>query len=483
MFGQRIRRVEDPRLLRGLGEYVDDIAAPGALHLAFVRSPYAHARIRGVATAAASALPGVAGVFTAGSLGPANGPHPHPTWFQPNDALRAAINPTLHPEHIRLLAAGDVRFVGEPVAVVAAINRYVAEDAARLVELDLDPLPVNTDPERALDADTPLVQPDRGTNLSLHFTVSKGDAGAAFAAAHTIVEGTFMMERQTGVPLEARGALAVPDRRGGITVWSSNQAPHWLRDAIVRCLGVPEARLRVVAPDVGGGFGVKSMVYPEELVVAELARRLRRPVRWIDTRRESFLSAIQSRGQRHRISLALDADGLILGLRDDYLVDAGASNVENLIVPYNTTSHLQGVYRIPALAIECTCVLTNKAPLSAYRGAGRPEAAFAMERIMDRAARKLGVDPAELRRRNMVSAAEMPYDAGILYRDGRQLVVDGGDFPAALDGVLEAIAYAEFREEQAVARRAGRYLGIGLGTYIEGTGVGPFETARRSAAP
>ncbi len=478
MFGQRIRRVEDPRLLRGLGEYVDDIAAPGALHLAFVRSPYAHARIVGVDTTAAAALPGVAGVFTAESLGAANGPHPHPTWFPPNDALRAAINPTLHPEHIRLLAAGDVRFAGEPVAVVAASNRYVADDATRLVELNLHPLPVNTDPERALDADTPLVQPDHGTNLSLHFTVTKGDADAAFAAAHTIVEGTFTMERQTGVPLEARGALGVPDRRGGLTVWSSNQAPHWLRDAIVRCLGIPEARLRVIAPDVGGGFGVKSMVYPEELVVAELARRLNRPVRWMDTRRESFLSAIHSRGQRHRISLALDAEGHILGMRDDYLVDAGASNVENLIVPYNTTSHLQSVYRIPALAIECTVVLTNKAPLSAYRGAGRPEAIFAMDRIVDRAARALGMDPAELRRRNMVTAQEMPYDAGILYRDGKQLVLDGGDFHGALDGVLAALRYDELRAEQAAGRAEGRHIGIGFGTYIEGTGVGPFETAR-----
>ena len=478
MFGQRIRRVEDPRLLRGLGEYVDDVTAPGALHLAFVRSPYARALIQAIDSSAAMALPGVVAVFTGESLGAANGPHPHPTWFPPNDILRAAINPTLHPERIRLLAAGDVRFVGEAVAVVAATNRYLAEDGARAVEVEYDPLPANVDPERALDPETPLVQPDHDSNLSLHFTVRKGDPDAAFAAAPVVVNGTFTMERQTGVPIEPRGTLAVPDRRGGLTVWSSNQAPHWLRDAIVRCLGVPEARLRVLAPDVGGGFGVKSMVYAEELVVAELARRLNRSVRWMDTRRESFLTAIQSRGQRHRISLALDSDGRILGLRDEYLVDGGASNVENLIVPYNTTSHLQGVYRIPALAIECSVVLTNKAPLSAYRGAGRPEAIFAMDRIIDRAARAIGIDPVELRRRNMVTAAEMPYDAGILYRDGKQLVLDGGDFPAALDGVVAHIGYAAFRDEQAAARREGRFLGIGFGTYIEGTGVGPFETAR-----
>jgi carbon-monoxide dehydrogenase large subunit len=485
VFGQRIRRVEDPRLLRGRGEYVDDLAAPGALHLAFVRSPYAHATIEGIDDSAARALPGVAVVFTAQQFGASNGPHPHPTWFPPNDALRRAIRPTAHPETIRLLAEGDVRFVGEPVAVVAATDRYLAEDAARLVEVTYDPLPANVDPERALDLETPLVQPDRGTNLALHFTVTKGEPERAFDTAAHVVSATVRMARQTGVPIEPRGSVAVPDRRDGLTVWSSNQAPHWLRDAIMRCLGVKESRLRVLAPDVGGGFGVKSMVYPEELVVAELARRLGRPVRWMDTRRESFLTAVQSRDQRHELSLALDADGRILGLRDRYLVDGGASNVENLIVPYNTTSHLQGMYRIPSLEAECTVVLTNKAPLSAYRGAGRPEAIFALDRILDRAARALAMDPAELRRRNILTAEEMPYDAGILYRDGRPLVLDAGDFRGALDAALEAAGYDAFRAEQQAARTADdggpgsrRHIGIGIGTYIEGTGVGPFETAR-----
>ena len=478
MIGARVRRVEDPRLLRGRGEYVDDLPTTGALHIALVRSTYARADIGAIDSEAAAAMRGVVAIVTGASLGERNGPFPHPTWFPANAALSAEIDPTLHPESIRLLAVGRTRFAGEPIAAVVATDRYAAEDAARRIVVDYAPLPVLTDPERALDDDAPLVQEERGTNLAAHFTVRKGNVDPIFADAAHVVEGEFRMGRQTGVPIEARGTVAVPDRRGGLTVWSSTQAPHWLRDALVRCFGLSEGRLRVVAPDVGGGFGVKSMVYPEELLVAALALQLGRPVRWTDTRRESFLSGIHSRSQRHRIALALDADGRILALRDAYLVDAGSSNVEALVVPYNTTAHLQSIYRIPAVEIECTVVLTNKAPLSAYRGAGRPEAVFAMERILDRAARQTGIDPMELRRINAVRADEMPYDAGIPYRDGQRLVVDGGDFPKALEMALESAGYASFRDEQATARAAGRHIGIGIAGYIEGTGVGPFETAQ-----
>jgi len=482
--GTSVRRLEDPRILRGASEYVDDVPAADALHVALVRSQYGHARLAGIRTEAAARMPGVAAVVTGEDLGPANGPFAHPTWFDARPALKAAIDAMLQPEVIRLLAVERARFAGEPIVAVVADDRYRAEDAARLVEVDYEPLPAIVDPERAEDAGAPLVNPDWGTNRAGHFRVMKGNPEAAFRGADVVVRGRFTIPRQTGAPIEARGVVARPDRRtGGLTVWSSTQAPHWLRDALVASLGLAENQLRVIAPDVGGGFGVKSMVYPEELLVCLLARRLGRAVKWIDTRTEHFLSSIQSRSQRHDVELALRTDGTILGLRDRYLVDAGVSNVEALVVPYNTTAHLQGTYRIPALEVECTIVVTNKAPLSAYRGAGRPEAVFAMERILDRAARALALDPVELRRRNTITADEMPFDAGILYRDGNPLVLDGGDYVACLDRAVEEIGVNAFRRDQAAAREAGRYLGFGVATYVEGTGVGPYEIARVTVEP
>ena len=482
--GTSVRRVEDPRILRGLTEYVDDIEAADALHVALVRSQYGHARITDVRTDTAAAMPGVRAVVRAADLGPLNGPFPHPTWFPARPALAAAIDPVLQPEVLRALATDRVRFVGEPIAAVVADDRYRAEDAVRTVEVDYEPLPAIVDPERAEDPDAPLVNPEWGTNRAGHFTVRKGDPDAAFREAAHVVRGRFVTPRQTGAPIEPRGIIARPDRRtGGLTVWSATQAPHWLRDALVASLGLSEGQVRVIAPDVGGGFGVKSMVYPEELLVCILALRLGRAVKWTDTRTEHFQTTIQSRSQRHDVELALAADGRILGLRDHYLVDGGVSNVEALVVPYNTTGHLQGTYRIPSLEIDCTIVVTNKAPLSAYRGAGRPEAVFAMERILDRAAREVGIDPVELRRRNTVTAGEMPFDAGILYRDGNQVVLDGGDYVACLDRAIADIGLEDFRREQAAAREAGRYLGFGVASYVEGTGVGPYEVARVAVEP
>ena len=482
LIGSNIRRLEDPRILRGHSEYVDDIEAAGALHVALVRSPYGHARIGAIRSGRALELDGIMSILSAADLGAANGPFPHPTWFPAVPALAAATQPELRPESIHLLARERVRFMGESVALVVATDRYTAEDAVRLVEVDYEPLPANVDPERSLES--ALINPEWGTNQAGHFRVVKGDVPDAFARAAHTVRGRFVTPRQTGVPIEPRGVLARPDRRsGGVTVWSSTQTPHWLRDALTTSLGISEDRIRVVAPDVGGGFGVKSMVYPEELLLPWLALHLGRSVKWIDTRMEHFQSAIQSRSQRHDVELALDPDGRILGLRDHYLVDAGVGNVEALVVPYNTAAHLQGTYRIPAVDIDCTIVLTNKAPLSAYRGAGRPEAVFAMERILDRAAVELGIDPVALRRMNTITAAEMPYDAGILYRDGRPLVLDGGDYVACLDRAIQAIDLVAFRRNQAAARAEGRYLGFGSAAYVEGTGVGPYETARVAIEP
>jgi len=478
VFGTSVGRVEDRRLVSGQGEFVDDLVVPNALHVAVVRATYAHALIRSIDASAASAMPGIVAVETAHSLGLANGPFPHPTWFPPAKALQDRISPKLQPEVIRLLADEKVRYVGEPVAAVVATDRYLADDAARLVVVDYEPLPVVTDPEQGLAVDAPLLNEEWGDNLAAHFVTGNGDVDAVFAAAERIVSRRIALPRSTPTPIENRGVVAVPERRtGGVTVWSASQQPHWLRDGLVRVLGITGGRIRVVAPDVGGGFGIKSMVYPEELLVPTLALRYGRPVRWTDTRRENFVTATHARDQIHDIELALRPDGTILGLRDRFLVDAGASNVECLVCPYNSAAHLPGPYRIPALRLECLTVLTNKSPNAAARGAGRPEAVFAMEGILDAAADELGLDRVEIRRRNTLRSEEMPYDHGILYRDGAPLVIDGGDFVACLEDALGTVGFASFRTEQAQAREGGRYLGIGVAAYIEGTGVGPYESA------
>jgi carbon-monoxide dehydrogenase large subunit len=478
IFGASVGRVEDRRLVLGDGEFVDDLVVPNAVHVAVVRASYAHARIRSIDVAAAAAMPGVVAVETAATLGATNGPFPHPTWFPPAKALQDHVHPRLRPEVIRLLADDKVRYAGEPVVAIVAADRYLADDAAHAVVVDYEPLPVVIDAERSLDHDSPLINEDWGDNLAAQFVIGAGDTDEAFAHADRVVRRQISLPRWTPTPVENRGAVAVPERRsGGITVWSASQQPHWLRDALTRVLGLTGGRIRVVAPDVGGGFGVKSMVYPEELLVATLALRYGRPVRWTDTRRENFVSATHARDQHHDIELALRADGTILGLRDRFLVDAGASNVECLVCPYNSAAHLPGPYRIPNLRIECLTALTNKTPNAAARGAGRPEAVFAMEGILDAAADELGIDRVEIRRRNTILAEEMPYDHGILYRDGAPLVIDGGDYPGCLEDALGAVGFEGFREEQARLLDEGRYLGIGVGGYIEGTGVGPYESA------
>jgi carbon-monoxide dehydrogenase large subunit len=478
VFGSSVGRVEDRRLVLGEGEFVDDLPIANALHVSVVRSTYAHARIRSIDTSVAAAMPGVVAVETAATLGSRNGPFPHPTWFPPAKALQDRIHPKLQPEVIRLLADDKVRYVGEPLVAVVATDRYLADDAARTVLVDYEPLPVVVDPEAALAPDATLLNETWGDNIAAHFVTGSGDVEAAFAGADRVVRRRVALPRSTPTPVENRGVVAVPERRsGGVTVWSASQQPHWLRDGLTRVLGLTGGRIRVVAPDVGGGFGVKSMVYPEELIVPTLALRYRRPVRWTDTRRENFVTATHARDQIHDIELALRADGTILGLRDRFIVDAGASNVECLVCPYNSAAHLPGPYRIPAMRLECLTVLTNKTPNAAARGAGRPEAVFAMEGILDAAADELGIDRIEVRRRNTIRADEMPYDHGILYRDGAPLEIDGGDYVGCLEDALDAVGFGTFRDEQRRLREDGRYVGVGVAGYIEGTGVGPYESA------
>ena len=470
-------RLEDPAALTGAVAFVDDLSAQGVAFAAIVRSTEPRANLRAIDVAAAAASPGVIEILTAGDLGTLNGPIPHPTWFPPNDALRSEIEVTARQEYLSVFASGHVRYVGEPIAVVVADDPGRAADAARLVFADYDARDVVTTIDQSMAAPpSALVNENWPDNIAARFRISKGDLDGIFASADHVVTSTAHFGRQTGTPIEPRGILADPNREI-FTVWSSNQAPHWLQDALAEHLGLDHSAVRVVAPAVGGGFGIKSMVYPEDLLIPILALRLGRPVKWTEARTEHFLSAVHARDQHHEIELALDTGGTVLGLRDRYVADAGASNLEALIVPYNTAAHLMGCYRIPAVEIECICVLTNKAPLSAYRGAGRPEAVFAMERALDRAADALGMDRAELRRRNLLNGSEMPYEMGIPYRDGHRIKIDGGDFLGDFDAALRQVDYPAWRAEQTRHREEGRFTGIGFATYLEGTGIGPEEVA------
>ncbi len=476
--GRSLRRREDRRLLTGEGQFVADLVLPRMLHAVFVRSPLAHARIRAVDLSRASAAPGVALALNGADLLQMLPPVPEGQLSLPSKWTTFVQHKFLNPRQ-PLLAHDKVRHVGEAVAIIVAESRDQAEDAAELVTLDLEELPPVVDPEAALRPGAPIIHERFDTNLIGAFSVGKGDIDRAFAGAPHRLRRRFYHHRYAAVPLECRGVVSAYDpRTDSVTIWSSTQVVHWLRREAAATLGLPEAQLRVIALDVGGGFGGKGHAYPEDLLVPFLARKLGRPVRWIEERREHFMAATHSRDQLHDVEIGFDDNGRILAMRDDYIVDCGAWNPIGSGVAYNTAVHLTGPYKIEHLAASGRIVATNKVPNAPYRGAGRPEAAFAMERSIDLVARTLGLEPAEVRRRNMIRADEMPYSAGMLYRDGEPIVYDSGDYPGALDKALDAVGGVEaFRRHQAEARRAGRYVGLGIGCYIEGTGVGPFEGA------
>ncbi len=476
--GRSLKRREDRRLLTGKGQFVADLILPRMLHAVFVRSPLAHARIRSVDLTRAAAAPGVAIAINGADLLQLLPPGPEGQIAMPSKWTTTIEHKFLSPRQ-PLLAHDKVRHVGEAIAVIVAETRYQAEDAAELVQADLDPLPAVVDPEAALLPGAPLVHERYETNLIGAFSVGKGSVDQAMAGAPRRIKRRFYHHRYAAVPMECRGVVSDYDRRtDSVTSWSSTQVVHRVRHDIATTLGMPEARVRVIAPDVGGGFGGKGHAYPEDLLMPFLARRLGRAVRWIEDRREHLTCATHSRDQSHGVEIGFDDEGRILAIRDDYIVDCGAWNPIGSGVAYNTAVHLTGPYKIDHLAASGRIVATNKVPNAPYRGAGRPEACFVMERSIDLVARELGLEPAEVRRRNMIRADEMPYSAGLPYRDGEPIVYDSGDYPGALDKVLEAIGgVAVFRRRQEEARREGRYLGLGIGCYIEGTGVGPFEGA------
>jgi aerobic carbon-monoxide dehydrogenase large subunit len=476
LFGASVPRREDPRLLRGEGRFVDDIKLPGMLHAAFVRSPHAHAVVRAIRTAAAAARPDVARVLTFTDL--ERWMKPLPLFGAIPPGLAARVDVSMKQIAQLAMARDRVRHVGEIVAMVVAESRALAEDAAELVEVDYDPLPVVVDMIAGAEAGAPLIHPEWGDNVALRFKTGFGDAAAALAAADVRVRERFHVQRYVGMPMETRGVLAQWDARdGSLTTWNGTQVVHFVQQGLVAALGLPANKIRVIAPDVGGGFGTKATGYPEDLLIPAAAIACRRPVKWIEDRREHMVASAHARHQVHDIEIGATREGQMLVVRDRIWVDLGAYNSWGIVLPYNTVAHLLGPHRVPALEVECRAVVTNKTSNAPYRGAGRPETVYAMDRIVDCLARELSMDPAELRRKNYLDAVDLPYELHIPYRDGNPLVYDSGDFRANLEAALEAIGYDLLRVEQEALRERHVYRGIGISGYVEGTAIGPYEGA------
>jgi len=475
-FGASVRRKEDPRFLRGEGRYVDDIKLPGVLHAAFVRSPHAHARIRTIRTEAARRLPGVAHVFTFGDL--ERWMKPLPLFGAVPPGLAARVPVMMRQIGQLAMCRDEARHVGEIVAMVLAGSRALAEDACELVEVDYEPLAALADAVAAAEPGAPVLYPEWGDNLALSFKTGFGDVEAALRQADARVRERFVIPRYVGMPIETRGVAARWDARdGSLTTWNGTQVVHFVQQGLVAALGLPPHKIRVIAPDVGGGFGTKANGYPEDLLIPAAAIASRRPVKWTEDRREHMMGSAHARAQVHDIEIAARRDGTMLAVRDRIWVDLGAYNSWGIVLPYNTVAHLLGPHRVPNLEVECRGVVTTKTPNAPYRGAGRPETVFAMDRIVDCLARALAMDPAELRRRNYLSAADMPYEIQLPYRDGNPLVYDSGDFRAGLEAALGAVGYEALRAEQARLRERGVHRGIGLSGYVEGTAIGPYEGA------
>ncbi len=460
--GQPLKRKEDPRLIQGLAHYVDDMVLPGMLFAAVVRSPYAHACIRGINTDAAKNAPGVVAVFTGEDIRGKIGNIPCA-----GDLPELKIPP--HPA----LAQDKVRYSGEPVAVVVADDRYRARDAADLVDVDYESLPAVTDPQKALQKNSLLVHEQYKTNRACYWKIEAGFPGKAFKKAHRVVKQRLLNQRLIPVSMEPRGVLAQYDAgEDSLTVWSSTQIPHLLRTQLAAMLGVAEMKVRVITPEVGGGFGSKLNVYGEEALVAWVSRAVGRPVKWMETRRENFVGTIHGRDQINDVEVAVARDGTITALRCRILADLGAYHqLLTPVIPTLTGLLILGAYKIPAVEVEYVGVFTNKMATDAYRGAGRPEATFIIERMVDLVAMELKKDPTEIRLKNFPQPKDFPYavPTGIVY--------DSGDYAAALRKAMGMVGYNRLRAEQKKLWKQGRYLGIGLSSYVEICGLGPSSAA------
>ncbi len=479
-FGARIPRNEDARLLTGRAQFVDDVRLDGMLHVAFRRSEYAHARLLAVDPSAARARDGVVAVYTAADLGDYWRPGP---LLVPPPPIAGLV---FHPATQMPLAKDKVRHVGEPIAMVVATSRYVAEDAVDDIVVDAEPLEAVVDIERALEPGAPLIHESLGSNLAAHVVQRKGDYAAARGGAALVVARRFLYDRGASAAIETRGIVAAWDRSAEqLTLWDTTQAPIPIRNGLAGLLGLLESQVRVIAPFIGGGFGPKIMMfYPEEVLLPWAAMRLGRPLKWIEDRLESFTATTQERGQVHEAELAVDQNGRILGVKDRFVHDTGAYDPYGLTIPINTQCTLLGPYRVPAYESEFTVAFTNKTLVTPVRGAGRQHGVFVMERLLDLAARKLGLDRVEIRRRNYLRPDDFPHDHRIIFQDSAPLVYDSGDYLPALDEAARLVGYERFvRDEQPRLRAEGRRVGIGIVSYVEGTGIGPYEGARVSVEP
>jgi carbon-monoxide dehydrogenase large subunit len=481
LIGKRIRRNEDPRLLTGQALFVDDVNIPGMLHAAFLRSDYAHARLRSIDISQALERPGVVAIYTAEIMGDEWQPGP------PNVSPPPTVEDiTFHSRTQVPLAKGKVRHVGEAIAVVIAESRYIAEDAVEDILVDLEPLEVVADIETALDPGTPLVHEDLESNLACHMIQSKGDYQAAKAEAEVVISRKIEIDRGAAAAMENRGIVAHWEEKSQhLTVWDTTQAPVPIRNGIASRLGLSQSQVRVIAPFIGGGFGPKMMMhYPEEILIPWISVKLCKPIKWIEDRRENFYATTQERCQVHDAEMILTKEGKILGVSHTFLHDSGAYDPYGLTIPLNTESHTTGAYDVPNYYSDLTVVFTNKMFTSPIRGAGRPQGIFVVERLLDVAAKELDIDPVDIRVRNLIPPDAFPYDRGIIDQAFSQLIFDSGDYLPVVEKAVKMIGYEQFiNDEQPRLRAEGRRVGIGIVPFVETTGVGPYEGARVNIEP
>jgi len=460
-FGRAMKRVEDPRLIKGIATYVDDLKLPGVLYAEFVRSPHANAKINSIKTDGAKKLSGVVGIFTGVDVNDKVGTIP----------CASPLPGGKSPDHT-VLAGARAYFVGHPVAVVIAETRAVARDALDLVDVDYEPLPAVIDPEKALEKGSPLTHPELGTNVAFTWNLTGGDVDAAFKEADQVLKLRIIHPRLTPMAIEPRGCAASWHAgESSLTIWTSTQIPHLVRTLLPGLIRIPENKLRVVAPEVGGGFGSKLNLYAEEAVVSHLAIRLDRPIKWIEGRRENAAATIHGRDQIGDNEIAIQKDGTVLAIRSKTIADVGSYwQLLTPAIPTLTGLMLCGCYKLKAVRMDVTGVHTNKMSTDAYRGAGRPEAAYVIERIMDFVATELGLDPVQVRLKNMPESTEFPFKTatGLLY--------DSGNYQAALDKAQELAEWPKLLQERDAARKAGRLFGIGVSTYVEICALGPSKT-------
>jgi carbon-monoxide dehydrogenase large subunit len=466
MIGASIPRNEDVALLTGQGRFIDDIFLPGLLHVAVVRSAHAHALITRIDAVEAGDVPGVHAVLTLEDLLPRLKAARMPLGASPTDD---ADNSTPF-----VLARGEVAYVGEPIALVVAESRAEAEDGAALVDVQYQKLAAVSDARSAAVAGSPLVRRELSSNVLNRFSVGFGDVEAAFAAASHVFADELWQHRGCGMSIEGRGVLADPG--AGLCVWSSTQMPNDVFNTLTEMLGLPETAVRVITPDVGGGFGPKYCCYPEEVAIPAAALLLRRPLKWIEDRRETFVSSIQERDQYWSIEIAVDAAAKILGIRGRLVHDQGAYAPKAVNLPYNSATAMTGPYVVPAYAMEVVIAHTNKVPVSSVRGAGYPQAAFAMERMLDLVAVRMGLGRDEMRARNLIRPEQMPYTKKLKARSGAAMVYDSGDYPGCQAEALAQAGWHDFPARQEAGRRDGRFIGIGVANAVKGTGRGPFES-------